>query len=138
VFEVDGGEWLDFAATDAQAYLRRLENGARPADRDADHAEPAPPPESFEEQTPIAAEPPPRAYTNGANDEPPPESVEAPIPVLAAVAAEPEPAAEAPILVAEPDEAPAPAPAWAEVDYQPDQERRDKFFSRLNRWAKKN
>jgi hypothetical protein len=47
-----------------------------------------------------------------------------PEPVAAEIAAAPEP--EAPVQY----EPPA-------VDYEPDQERRDKFLSRFSRWAKK-
>ncbi|HND55746.1 MAG TPA: hypothetical protein PLV92_25195 [Pirellulaceae bacterium] len=55
-----------------------------------------------------------------------------------------------PVIAAEPHHAPVEAvvahvetarepelPRVEEVNYEPDQERRDKFFSRLSRWAKK-
>jgi ribonuclease E len=54
--------------------------------------------------------------------------------------------APAPVLVSEPvletvegglaDE-PPPQPEFPQPAYEPDQERRDKFFSRLSKWAKK-
>ena len=60
--------------------------------------------------------------------------------VTAAVAAASEPAFAQPVVAA----SRAPETALddalyepADLSYEPDQERRDKFFSRLSRWAKK-
>jgi hypothetical protein len=40
--------------------------------------------------------------------------------------------------LAEPEAALQPQPVADAPNYEPDQERRDKFFSRLSRWSKKN
>jgi ribonuclease E len=51
--------------------------------------------------------------------------------------AEPEAVESVVAHVAEAAAAEAPQAEAPEVAYEPDQERRDKFFSRLSRWAKK-
>ncbi len=111
-FEVDGGEWLDFAGTDAGAYLRRLERPEEPAAPEPIVGAPA------HVEAPPAFAPEPVAQVLEA----PPVVAPAPEPVLETAAAA---------------EADAPAPAWTMPAYEPDQERRDRFFSRLNRWGKK-
>lgn len=114
VYEVDGGEWLDFVSSDLKQLTPRAP--ARP------HlVEPAVEPASsdeFEEtamvQPPVLeiVEPPQRELV---------EANGALAPSAAARADEPQP---------EPIYEPEPA-------YEPDQASRDKFFSRLSRWAKK-
>jgi len=127
-FEVDGGEWLDFAGTDASAYLRRLE---RPVEAVPEIVEaPIEEQEAPEPVAAIAAEaaPPPRIVA--------PAIVEAPEPAFAmADDGAPDAVPSAAVITAED----RPAPAWAEPEqeYEPDQARRDRFFSRLNRWGKK-
>jgi ribonuclease E len=113
VYEVDGGEWLDFVSADLKHLTPRPERArsvpaAQPAEAAGD-AEAAPVAEVIVHP---AAEPAsaPRAET-----------------ALEAAAAEP---AEAIATTA--------AEAPEALSYEPDQERRDKFFSRLSRWAKKN
>ena len=54
---------------------------------------------------------------------PAPASIEAPAALV------PEPGPEPVAAMAEPEPEP--------INYEPDQERRDKFFSRLSRWSKK-
>lgn len=112
-YEVDGGEWLDFVGGD----LKHL--SPRPERRPQQNA-PA------QAATELEAEP---------------ELVAAPVREPHAPASRAEPIVEA---IREPVFEPAsePAPAMAAVvesgpDYEPDQERRDKFFSRLSKWAKK-
>jgi hypothetical protein len=98
VYEVDGGEWLDFVSADLKHLSprpERVSNGAAAATPQAE-AEPAPP--------------------------------EVPQIVLVASAPEPIHVAEARVETAVAEPSPG---------YEPDQERRDKFFSRLSRWAKK-
>jgi len=110
---VDGGEWLDFVGADLKHLTPRPErtrgNGA--ARREA------------------------VAEDTGA------EELEAPAPELIVHAvAEPEPAVEAVHVVAAAEpvmETIAVAPEPAPLNYEPDQERRDKFFSRISRWSKK-
>jgi len=117
VYEVDGGEWLDFVSADLKHLTPRPERPAR--NGDARHVAAAPVEEADEAPAPAAAEIiVPRAA------EPVVETFNEP--VLAAV--EPPPQVEERVL-----EPVADAPA-----YEPDQERRDKFFSRLSRWSKKN
>jgi ribonuclease E len=101
VFEVDGGEWLDFTSSD----LRRLQ--PREEFARTSHANGTEEPEmQHEEVLPAPVEPISAS----------PERIEA----LAEPAANP------------------PEPVLAEAEpYEPDQERRDRFFSRLSRWAKK-
>jgi ribonuclease E len=113
VYEVDGGEWLDFVSADLKHLTPRPERPARNGDARR-HEAPAIE-DAAEEATPQeaeiivhpAAEPAPEIYRE-------------------TVSAAPEPEAR-------PLEPVADAPA-----YEPDQERRDKFFSRLSRWSKKN
>jgi ribonuclease E len=115
VYEVDGGEWLDFVSADLKHLTPRPERArANGAAHHRDEAE-----EQAEEQAPPAA-----ALVAD---------------IIVHPAAEPEPALvveAAAAHAAEPVEAPRPAPA-EDINYEPDQERRDKFFSRLSRWAKK-
>jgi hypothetical protein len=118
---VDGGEWLDFAGTDARAFLPRPEP-ARRAPRDEGRG----------------GEP-----TFAADDDAPAEAE-----IIAHPAREPEPSPRAPARndfaepeIAEPDFADGPEPLAAQTaedaNYEPDLESRSKFFSRLSRWAKK-
>jgi ribonuclease E len=113
-YEVDGGEWLDFVGGDLKHLSPRPERRPHAVAPVADAVEAiAPEPEAPEpaSPTPIMAAPPRE----------PEFAEESPLPVMAAIS-DAEPAA------AESDPGP---------DYEPDQERRDKFFSRLSRWAKK-
>ena len=111
-YEVDGGEWLDFVGGD----LKHL----------------SPRPERRPQQNASAQA--------AVEQEAEAEVITAPVREPEVVAARPEPVIEA---IREPVFEPAaePAPAMAAVeqgpDYEPDQERRDKFFSRLSKWAKK-
>ncbi|MFN3462586.1 MAG: Rne/Rng family ribonuclease [Terricaulis sp.] len=113
VYEVDGGEWLDFVSADLKHLTPRPERPARNGDArrveaviDAAEETPAPVQEAEVIVHP-AAEPMTETFS---------EAIQ--------VTPEPEPRALEPVA-----EAPA---------YEPDQERRDKFFSRLSRWSKKN
>ena len=107
-FEVDGGEWLDFVSADMKHLLPRPEPSAAPARQPHRGAE-------------IIVHP---ASETAASEEGP--VMEAPVmEAMAAFDPTPQPVAAA-----------AAAPV-SDVAYEPDQERRNKFFSRLNRWAKK-
>jgi len=122
VYEVDGGEWLDFVASDLKHLAPRP---ARPVRGPVADLEATP------ESEIAAAEEPPSA------DVIVHPSVE---PAMPPVAAEPEEAL--PLAAAAAAEAPAAPEApprydAATLDYEPDQERREKFLSRLSRWAKK-
>jgi ribonuclease E len=109
VYEVDGGEWLDFVSADLKHLTPRPErrptpNGAIEAAASTEGADEAPlPAAEFEVETPAAP-----ALRTEHIEAPPSES-------LASMAV-----AETP-----------------EQQYEPDQERREKFFSRLSRWSKK-
>ncbi len=113
-FEVDGGEWLDFVSADLKHLTPR----------------PIPPPR---QRVSVAAE----------ESEEPRSIAEAPARNVAPEAL-PERQSE-PVLVAAIEAAPreesdaftASAPEAPATPYEPDQESRDKFFSRLSRWAKK-
>ena len=113
VYEVDGGEWLDFVSADLKHLTPRPERPARNGEARAAEAK-------VEEAESIAA--------------PAPEAE-----IIVHPAAEPvtETYSEAISAVAEP-EAPVLDPVADAPAYEPDQERRDKFFSRLSRWSKKN
>jgi ribonuclease E len=107
VYEVDGGEWLDFVAADLKHLTPRPERPERQPRQEtraaaADPVELPPPPE-------LEAEP--RPHTE---------------PTLVAVASTAPEETPAAIETAPPAE-----------PYEPDQERRDKFLSRFSRWAKK-
>jgi ribonuclease E len=115
-FEVDGGEWLDFAGTDPRAFLPRTEH-ARAAE--ALEAEP----EAERAEMEIIDARPAREAT--------PESYEP----ASYVPASYEP--EAPAFAEDAPREPVAAMSAAEANYEPDQESRTKFFSRLSRWAKK-
>ncbi len=117
VYEVDGGEWLDFVSADLKHLTPRPERPAR--NGDARRAEPEA--VSADVQEAPAPAPAPQAE------------------IFVHPAAEPvmESFSEAVSAVAE-AEAPASAPVADAPNYEPDQERRDKFFSRLSRWSKKN
>jgi ribonuclease E len=106
VYEVDGGEWLDFVSAD----LKHL--SPRPTRNGSAASEAAP------EETAAAAE------------------------IVLHPAAEPMPAATIngevqPAFAAAHEEEPPPRYDAASLTYEPDQERREKFLSRLSRWAKK-
>ncbi|MBY0564657.1 MAG: ribonuclease E/G [Hyphomonadaceae bacterium] len=114
VYEVDGGEWLDFVGSDLKHLSPRperplRENAPQPAPEEAEAPEEAPAPTRVEVAPVRTAEP--------------------VMPALAAVASN--------------DDAPLPVSALASAAtesatlYEPDQERREKFFMRLSRWAKK-
>ncbi|GAM99599.1 cytoplasmic axial filament protein CafA and ribonuclease G [alpha proteobacterium U9-1i] len=111
-FEVDGGEWLDFVSGD----LKHLTPRPEPAQR-------APRPERARPEPRLVAEnaSPPE---EDAYEAPPPKPE--PVMVLAAADVEPERELE-----------PAGAELGADLNYEPDQERRDRFLSRFSRWAKK-
>ena len=113
-FEVDGGEWLDFVSGDLKHLSPRPEPSQRP---------PRPERAPRREQEPVAeAEP---AYEAPVAAAPIPEAVREPVrepePVVVLAATQPEPELE-PV---------------ADISYEPDQERRDRFLSRFSRWAKK-
>jgi ribonuclease E len=115
VYEVDGGEWLDFVSADLKHLTPRPERPARNGDArrvetvavDTVDESPAAAPQDAEVIVHPAAEPVTETYRDA---------------VTAVMEAEPMAVAAAP-------DSPA---------YEPDQERRDKFFSRLSRWSKKN
>lgn len=116
-YEVDGGEWLDFVGGDLKHLSPRPER--RPHRTAA-----AGTAEIIEIET--------VEQVIERNEPPPVSEIAAP---------EPEPIAVA-VQSFSPNPIEEPAPALAEAgepapDYEPDQERRDKFFSRLSRWAKK-
>lgn len=116
VYEVDGGEWLDFVSADLKHLTPRPE---RVRGNGAAHASEAP----LEAEAPLVEE----------------TGVVADIILHPAVEPDAEPEAVESVVahVAEAAAAEAPQAEAPEVAYEPDQERRDKFFSRLSRWAKK-
>ncbi|MBL8543147.1 MAG: ribonuclease E/G [Hyphomonadaceae bacterium] len=117
VYEVDGGEWLDFVSADLKHLTPRPERPPRP-DRAAEAEQRIESAEAPEDESADIAD----IIVHPAVVEAPPEPVPAPQPAAAAVEAEPEDAAE----------------EAAPLSYEPDQERRDRFFSRLSsRWSKK-
>jgi len=127
VYEVDGGEWLDFVGADLKSLSPRPEGRHRNGDARVQAVI-----EDAEAETDALIE----------------EAVEAEVIVhpAAAPSYQPEPAYEAAVAaVAEAEmeaaEALEAAPARyddnAALNYEPDQERRDKFLSRFSRWAKK-
>ncbi len=120
VYEVDGGEWLDFVSADLKHLTPRPERQPRPERAAA----------------PVASE---------TSEEALAEPIEATADIIAHPALEaasealPQ-AAEAipPVEIAEADEVQPAAPEPAPLSYEPDQERRERFFSRLStRWSKK-
>jgi len=113
VYEVDGGEWLDFVSADLKHLTPRPERPASNGDARRARVVPAADETDVEPSEPAEVIVHPAATEPAAVSEP---TIELHV---AAAAIEPEPAAEAP-------------------SYEPDQERRDKFFSRLSRWSKKN
>ncbi len=127
-YEVDGGEWLDFVSGDLKHLTPRPER--RPSAR-AEVAE-------------VEAAEPVEAAEIIRDDAQEAEIIQHPASEPVWAEPEPAPAAE-PALVAatEAENESAEEPAFAEASfaaaeaYEPDQERRDKFFSRLSRWAKK-
>ncbi|MFZ2031663.1 MAG: hypothetical protein WAU68_15225, partial [Vitreimonas sp.] len=108
-YEVDGGEWLDFVSSDLKSLTPRPQHQSRREPHVAQNGE--------ADAAPVPAE----VIQHPAIVEAP---VETPAPVYAMAEAEEAVIAAAPSLT--PD-----------VDYEPDQERRDKFLSRFSRWAKK-
>ncbi len=131
-YEVDGGEWLDFVGGDLKHLAPRPE-----------HQRPEPTAQAAG-QEPVRTEP---KRNEGRRRGKPRETEEA-VDSVAQPAPAPSPRVEAPVreLVLEPvAEAPEvhaahepSRPAQEDANYEPDQERRDKFFSRISRWAKKN
>jgi len=120
VYEVDGGEWLDFVSADLKHLTPRPERPQR-----APHAA-----QRAEEIEPVVAQP-------ETQPEPAPEAE-----IIRHPATEPAPAptrepAYAEAVTAAAVAEPAPAAESELVNYEPDQERREKFFSRLSRWSKK-
>jgi ribonuclease E len=111
-YEVDGGEWLDFVGGDLKHLSPRPERRPPPQPR----AE-APSPERGPVEVKVASRPAPEIV----------EDRREPISVSIS-----EPTPEPVLAMAEAATTIDPGP-----DYEPDQERRDKFFSRLSRWAKK-
>ncbi|MBN8608887.1 MAG: hypothetical protein J0L81_18380, partial [Caulobacterales bacterium] len=113
VYEVDGGEWLDFVSADLKHLTPRPER-PRPTLVESEAEDDAPVEAEIivhpAVETMEIAEPAPRAAPVREHEE-----------VAAVAMADAEPAM------------PEPEP----LNYEPDQERRDKFFSRLSRWAKK-
>jgi len=118
VYEVDGGEWLDFVSSDLKHLSPRPVRGPRPVEAIADSL-------TETENQPAAIEEPATADIIVH-----PSAEAAPQPVAAMAEAEP------PLPEAPPQE-PPPRFDAASLDYEPDQERREKFLSRLSRWAKK-
>ena len=122
VYEVDGGEWLDFVGADLKSLSPRPEprhrNGDARVQAVIEEAE-------AEADAEIEAVVEAQVITHPA----------------AAPAYEPEPAYETPVAAmaeAETAEsATARYDAEAALNYEPDQERRDKFLSRFSRWGKK-
>jgi ribonuclease E len=114
VYEVDGGEWLDFVSSD----LKQLTPRPEPRSRLVETADAEPDDERAPEPAPAfeSREPAPRLYA------PEPEPVYA--------AADDDygdiQLAPPPFIEREP-----------EPDYEPDQASREKFFSRISRWTKK-
>ncbi|MBL8538525.1 MAG: Rne/Rng family ribonuclease [Hyphomonadaceae bacterium] len=102
VYEVDGGEWLDFVSADPKQL--------------------GPRPERHQPRATVEAEPPPTPSGD----------------VIDYPSRPPEPLPEPNDLGNPQSEEPTVMEAAMEAAYEPDQERRDKFFSRLSRWAKKN
>jgi ribonuclease E len=112
VYEVDGGEWIDFVSSDLKHLSPRPERGARIAAVGAEAEA-----ESETEEAPSA----------DIIVHPSAEPVLEPAMAMADAA----PAAEA-----APQETP-PRYDAASLTYEPDQERREKFLSRFSRWGKK-
>lgn len=115
-FEVDGGEWLDFVSADLK------------------HLTPRPAAPERVRSEPIAYAP--------AEPEPPRDAViartrEAEIVSHPAIEHASEPAMIDAPPPSRPEEGAAFVSAPPEPNYEPDQESRDKFFSRISRWAKK-
>jgi len=118
VYEVDGGEWLDFVSADLKHLTPRPDRGRPPRRAEAEEAEEAP---AIAETADIIMHP-------------AAEAAQEIMPELAPVAAAAE-TETADVAVAH--EAPAVAVEDPNLSYEPDQERREKFFSRLSRWSKK-
>ena len=126
VYEVDGGEWLDFVSSDLKSLTPRPRHAPRHEREAASRMEAeAPPVEVIVHPTTIEAPAPnPVAAPTSV---PTPVSTPVPAPVPAPVHA----MAQAPEAVV------ASGSIEPQRDYEPDQERRDKFLSRFSRWAKK-
>jgi ribonuclease E len=126
VYEVDGGEWLDFVSADLKHLTPRPERPERQSERRPANGRAATgPAASPSDEAPTAREAEVITYPAA---EPAAEPVAAPAreTALAPVAA-----------MAAPEEIPPAPPYEPDPTYEPDQERRDKFFSRLSRWSKK-
>ena len=129
-YEVDGGEWLDFVGGDLKHLAPRPEQQkaeptaqkVEPVRTETKHSEGrrrGKPREAEETVTGVVAEAPA-----------PSTDVETPVRELVL-----EPALDMPEINAAQEPS---RPAQEDASYEPDQERRDKFFSRISRWAKKN
>jgi len=117
VYEVDGGEWLDFVSADLKHLTPRPERPERPA-RPARNGDARRVEAVIKDAEEAATTP------------------EAEIIVHPAVEPVTETFSEA--ISAAPEREPVLEPVVDAPAYEPDQERRDKFFSRLSRWSKKN
>jgi ribonuclease E len=117
VYEVDGGEWLDFVGADLKHLSPRPEpRGRNGAAHRSERPEREQPGETHAEAEVIV--------------HPAMETAPEPTPAPVAMAAE---------IAPQPGTVEEPPPRFDEssIDYEPDQERRDKFLSRFSRWAKK-
>ncbi|MES1157335.1 MAG: ribonuclease E/G [Alphaproteobacteria bacterium] len=113
-FDVDGGEWLDFVSGDPKHLLPRPEHAAAPrVEAEAEIA--------IEDEAMSRFDPAPEA-----------EIIDHPAREVAIEAVGAELAEQPRVLDDDEEEVQAP-----EEPYEPDQERRDKFFSRFSRWSKK-
>ncbi|MFZ4120430.1 MAG: Rne/Rng family ribonuclease [Caulobacterales bacterium] len=144
--EFDGGEHFDFLATDPIAVLGAdIDDGDAGDEDDEGTGSERPEAEVIAQAEPAAAAPArrqgrergrgggraPAAEAEPASEAALPDSDPAPVAL--------EVAAPSPVADAEPEPAaPALSPAQLSPEtYQPDQERRDRFFSRLRPWGKK-
>jgi len=121
VYEVDGGEWLDFVGADLKSLSPRPEGRHRNGD-----ARPPREPEA------VVDEPKPQV------EAPYVEADVIPLPAAPVYERPSSPPAREPAMAT--DVAEPVAPRYddaAALSYEPDQERRDKFLSRFSRWAKK-
>ncbi|HYD88397.1 MAG TPA: ribonuclease E/G [Vitreimonas sp.] len=118
VYEVDGGEWLDFVSADLKHLSPRPERVRETRAIEAEQVEDAGEQLAVEETADIILHPAAEAAQE---------------PIVAPAIAE---TAEAGVVEVV-DEDAAPREEQPNSAYEPDQERREKFFSRLSRWSKK-